>query len=321
MTRRNEAAYRAAEQELFAHYGVAPRERLVDVEAIATRVRVLETGAGDPVVFVHGSPNTAATWIPLAARLLDRRCILIERPGAGLSDAPRAWGDHRRAAVAIVTSVLDALGVRDADFVGSSFGSLYGYDVARDAPERLRRLVVMGAPCAPGCLPMPAIFRMLSLPGLPVLMKNAMKPDLREARDMWREIGHGAAIDRGALPDVLFTWYAALLNCADTLQGTCDEVRAIATPLGWRARSRVGDDGLRAIAAPTLMLWGDDDSFAKPDAGARLAALSRATFQRLPASGHLPWVDDPAGIADRVRAFLPARAGFTPDAVPARMGA
>lgn len=67
MNRLNHEVYRAAEADLFAEYGVDVQEHIVSMPAPATSIRVLEFGSGEPTIFIHGSPNDAATWIPLAA--------------------------------------------------------------------------------------------------------------------------------------------------------------------------------------------------------------------------------------------------------------
>jgi len=78
--------YRQAERVLWSHYGAAPRERFLDLAKPAVRVRVQEVGEGSLLLFIHGGPNAGSTWAPLAARLSDFRCILLDRPGSGLSE-------------------------------------------------------------------------------------------------------------------------------------------------------------------------------------------------------------------------------------------
>lgn len=302
MGRVDEAQYRAAEAEMFETYGVEPTIHRVSLTRPSTTVRVLEIGEGPPVLCIHGSPNSAATWVPLAAAAPDFRWLLLERPGAGLSDRT-AWTDHPADVLALLDGVLDQLGVDCVDVIGSSFGALYAWRLALGAPSRTGRLVLMGCPGGVSLAPMPPIFRLLSAPLLPSLLKLGFKTDLESTRGMWREIGHGPTIDRGGLPEVLFTWYSALLTHTHTMEGVVDEVRAIATPFGYKAPITGAD--LAKITAPTLYLWGDEDNFASPADAERLAAATPgAALERFAGFGHLPWVDDPDQIAARVRAFL-----------------
>jgi pimeloyl-ACP methyl ester carboxylesterase len=293
----DEAAYRAAERALFTALGVEAEERWVD------GVRVLSVGQGEPVLFVHGSPNTCATWAGLAARL-GRRCLLLERPGAGLSP-PRVWRDYRREVVVMLESVLDALGLDQIDVVGSSFGGLYAYYLAIDAPHRVRSLVQTSGPAGPPGLPMPSIFRLLSvLPLVPGARSFVPRPDAEGARGMYRDIGHGPAIARGDIADAWFPWYSALLGHTDTMVNLCHEVRAIASPLGYRRGRAPSEAEISGLAMPVLYLWGSADPFGTCEQGRALAALTpRAEFECFEGVGHLPWMDVPDAVAERMRAF------------------
>ena len=305
MDRTNENAYREAENKLYAEYGVGVQEHLVHVENPAASVRVLEVGQGEPILFIHGSPNNAATWIPLVSHLTDRRCLLLERPGAGLSSSVEAWGDHRVESVEVVESVLDTFEIEQADLVGSSFGGLYAYNVALARPERVRTLIQLGAPGGPTVLGMPALFRFLSLPVPKVVAKRALRPDTKEARKMFMQIGHEVAIKTGAIPEVVFDWYASLLRNTNTAENLFREIRAIATPFGFRPTARLDDTALADLTQPLLHLWGDEDAFATPDQADRLVSLTPgASIEHFEGFGHLLWYDDPALIAGRVDRFL-----------------
>lgn len=313
MSRMNEGAYRKAEEKLHAEYGVELREHLVEVESPATSIRVLEAGQGEPLVFIHGSPNNAATWVPLVAHLPHRRCLLLERPGAGLSAPVAKWGNHRIESARIVESVLDTMAVDRAGLIGSSFGGLYAYNFALSQPERVRSLTLLGAPGGPTVLGLPTIFRFLSLPIPKAIAARALRPDPAEARDMFKQIGHAESINRAVIPDITFDWYSSLLNNTDTLENLLGEIRSIATPFGFRKAGRVKDAELARLTPPTLYLWGDHDAFAKPEQADRLAALTpQATIEHFAGFGHLPWYDNAALIAERIEAFLTTAGNVLP---------
>ena len=82
----NEARYRKAERRLWASLGVSPTERRLHLSHSGVGVRVQEAGEGPAVVFVHGGSNSGTSWAPLVAQLEDFHCILLDRPGCGLSD-------------------------------------------------------------------------------------------------------------------------------------------------------------------------------------------------------------------------------------------
>jgi pimeloyl-ACP methyl ester carboxylesterase len=102
-----------AERRLFARYELASDRRSLALRDPAVSIGVRETGAGEPVVFIHGSGMSGATWAPVLAHLPDVRSIAIDLPGFGLSDPYSYTGRSLRAhAVAQLTSVLDALALQ-----------------------------------------------------------------------------------------------------------------------------------------------------------------------------------------------------------------
>ena len=90
------ARYRQAEQDLWHAYGLEPIERFVEVSLprAVVRLRVLEIGAGEPAVFIPGTGGTGPYWAPLIRELPGIRCVMIDRPGWGLS-SPLDYRDLR----------------------------------------------------------------------------------------------------------------------------------------------------------------------------------------------------------------------------------
>lgn len=83
---RDPSKFVEVERALWSRYGIAPTERRVRLRA-GNEVRVQEIGTAPPVVFVHGVSVAGTSWLALAAALKDDfRCLLIDRPGCGLSD-------------------------------------------------------------------------------------------------------------------------------------------------------------------------------------------------------------------------------------------
>src|SRR6187431_2148392 len=85
-----EARLREVEQRLATANGLDVRERWVDVVSPAVRVRVLESGTGNPVLFINGISAPGIGMAPLAGRLPGHRVLLVDLPGHGLSP-PYLW--------------------------------------------------------------------------------------------------------------------------------------------------------------------------------------------------------------------------------------
>lgn len=145
----DELRYREAEQRLFAHEGVTPTEHRVHLDRLDVDVRVQEVGDGAPTLFIHGGPNSGSTWMQLAARIEGLRCLILDRPGTGLSDPlpePVRPPNLRRYAETLPIDVLDALGIDRAHLVVSSFGGMIALYSAAAHPERFDRMVQMACP-------------------------------------------------------------------------------------------------------------------------------------------------------------------------------
>ena len=121
-----------------------PRQRL---RVLDTEMAYVDTGTGQPVVFLHGNPTSSYLWrnvIPHVAAT--HRCLAPDLIGMGESgkapDGSYRFVDHAR----YLDSWLDGMGlVRDVTFVVHDWGSALGFHWARRNPERVRALVYMEA--------------------------------------------------------------------------------------------------------------------------------------------------------------------------------
>jgi haloalkane dehalogenase len=121
-----------------------PRRR---VAVLDTELAYVDTGAGDPVVFLHGNPTSSYLWrnvIPHVAGIA--RCLAPDLVGMG--DSGKAPGgsyrfvDHAR----YLDAWFDALGLtRNVVLVVHDWGSALGFHWARRHPERVRGVAYMEA--------------------------------------------------------------------------------------------------------------------------------------------------------------------------------
>lgn len=288
--------FRAAEAELWRHYGAVPSEHLVALPKLNITVRVLEVGQGEPVLFVHGSPNAASKWAPLAARLTQFRCLLLDRPGCGLSEPVGYQGrDLRAFGRELLSQTLDGLGLPKAAVVASSFGGALAAYFTHAYPERVARLVQEGCPAFIEGFRVPAYNLAWSAIG----MLLGIAPRSAAA---FRALGHAQSMDSGQFESAVLVWRDALLKYTDT---TRHENRLNANIARHARAYTYGADFLRQIKPATLYLWGEADPFGGPQVAARaVAAQAGATLKTFPASGHLPWLDAPGAHAQLIAEFL-----------------
>lgn len=119
------------------------------IVAAGLRTNYHDQGAGFPVLMIHGSgPGVSAfaNWrlvMPVLAR--ERRVIAPDMAGFGFTDRPAGAVYSMDNWVAQAIGLLDALDLPKVDLVGNSFGGALSLALAIRHPQRVRRLVLMGA--------------------------------------------------------------------------------------------------------------------------------------------------------------------------------
>jgi pimeloyl-ACP methyl ester carboxylesterase len=121
---------------------------MIDAGGIGTHYH--EVGSGAPVLMLHGSgPGVSAwaNWRLNMGSLGERyRVLAPDLVGFGYTERPddvhyglETWRDH-------VWAFMDALGLERVSIVGNSLGGRVALAMAGQHPERVERMVLMGAP-------------------------------------------------------------------------------------------------------------------------------------------------------------------------------
>ena len=113
---------------------------------------VYEQGEGPAVIFLHGFPELAYSWRHQLPALDDAgfRAIAPDLRGYGRTSAPPCVADYRISElIADVHSLLDALGLEQAAFVGHDWGALILWHMAMLAPQRIERMIILNIPHYP----------------------------------------------------------------------------------------------------------------------------------------------------------------------------
>lgn len=113
------------------------------------RTNLHDVGKGRPVMLVHGSGPGVSAWANwrLALPALSRRFRVVapDIVGFGFTERPADIRYNLDTWVQHAVAVLDTLGLDRVDLVGNSFGGALSLAVAIRHPDRVRRLVLMGA--------------------------------------------------------------------------------------------------------------------------------------------------------------------------------
>jgi pimeloyl-ACP methyl ester carboxylesterase len=298
----------AAEEALWSKFGITPSERRVKLPA-GNEVRVQEIGEGPPIVFIHGVAVAGSSWVLLADALKDEfRCILVDRPGCGLSDpipnGPlRSPAEFKRFAEDLLPGILDGLELDAAPVACTSMGGFFGFRAAIANPHRVTKVVEyswsMGTPMAK----IPMMMRLGSPAPLKALMVR-MPINESTVKMMFKQVGLKRAIESAKFDDDMLAWSVAHMKHTGTLKSETDNNTFISLK-GENPEFLFTDEELQRLHMPVLLLWGDEDTNGgRREAETFAARLPNAILESVDHAGHAPWIDEIGFCAAKTRDFL-----------------
>ena len=304
-----ERRYRAAEARLWASLGASPTERRVHLDRFGVTVRLQEVGEGPPVIFIPGAQTAGISWAGTAARMAGFRCLLLDRPGTGLSEPLRPFPSARTLpalADELLVQILDALGLERAHLVATSLGGYVALRAAAAHPDRIGRLVEVGWPLGAPSATLPLPMRLAGVPGLGRLMAGI--PATRRSMSwLFRRMGHAANLETGRITRQELDMYVAVARDSDTIRHELGRAARFVSPVRGLRALVLPDELLARVAAPTLFIWGEHDGFGGLDVAEWLVGrMPDARLVVIPGAGHTPWLDDVDRVVDEAASFLRA---------------
>lgn len=221
------------------------------IEIDGHRVHYVDEGAGPTLLFLHGNPTWSFLWRDVISALRDDfRCIAMDYPGFGLSEAKPGYRYLPEEHADVVTGFVDALGLEHVTLVAQDWGGPIGLASAQRRPGVFDRWVLANTWAWPvnGVLHFEAFARIVG--GLPMrflvrqfnVLVNAFIPTGHRRRTPTSaEMAHY----RQALDT------AERRQASAVLPGRVLASHALFTDL---------EAGLADLAhLPTLIVWGDAD--------------------------------------------------------------
>lgn len=300
--------YRHNENAVLNKYKLDSEEHFVRVENYGIKVRVQVTGQGPPMLFIHGGPNAGSTWLELASLLPDYQCLILDRPGCGLSDG-YSYNDLtldklENLVVSVIDSVLDHFKLEKSLFLASSFGGYWAIRYGLKRPERIEHMIQEGAPALVEGSTLPSFMKSVSNPFLRWLIPK-LPASVSNSEKIMKEMGHRHSIDNGLLSDSFMQWYVSLCNYTDTLKNDFHMISKVIKDGDQNPEFLLRDSEIEQLQMPVLWLWGKDDGFAGSDIAHRIHGKVRnSKLVEFDLAGHLPWLDHPKEHAAQIRKFL-----------------
>ena len=135
------------------------------IEVLGNRLHVAETGAGPPLLLIHGLGGQMRNFGPDMIKDLarDYRVIRVDRPGSGYSERALGATANLRAQADVMAGLIDALGLEKPTLVGHSLGGALSLATAVYHPGTVGRLLLI-APLTQVSGVVPKAFKGLLIP-------------------------------------------------------------------------------------------------------------------------------------------------------------
>lgn len=288
-------------ESLVARWAPPPSD-FIDVKGQIVHLRdVGPRGDPLPIVLLHGTGASLHTWEGWTAVLAKtRRVISFDLPGFGLT-GPFAGSyprdDYRGDSYArFVLDVMDALKLPRVVIGGNSLGGEVAWRAVSLAPGRFERLVLVdatGYAFAPDDLPLG--FRIAAVPLVNRLAEHLL-PRALVAQSVASVYG-----DPSRVTDTLVDRYFELTLREGNRRALAYRMQQL--ELGAHT------ERIKALALPTLILWGGRDRLVPVDNARRFAAdIPGARLVVFDTLGHVPQEEDPARTVPALLEFLSAPA-------------
>jgi pimeloyl-ACP methyl ester carboxylesterase len=287
---------------------------------VTLNVQVEGPEDGEPILFLHGFPESHRTWravVPVLAR--EFRVVAPDQRGFGASDKPDGVENYRTDRILEdLIALSDALGLDRFTLVGHDWGGAVAWLAALRYPDRLARLVIVNAPH-------PLVFQKS-------LFENAAQRAASQYINAFRNPMMEKGIEAMGLDAFFSKTFASHADVSllsdDERQAYLDDwgrPGALTAMLNWYRASEivvpaVGEEAsapawTRApfpkIAVPTLVLWAMRDTALLPvQLGGLYELVEDLRLDTIPDAGlFVPW-EQPKTVATAIREFMHETAGL-----------
>src|SRR3954464_12751423 len=264
-----------------------------DVTVLGFKLHYLEAGHGAPVVLLHGLGGDGSRWAPNIDPLArDFHVFALDQIGFGESDKPLA-NYHTGMLAEFLVGFLKAVGVQKASLVGNSMGAGVALYTAAKFPQAVERIVLAdggGYRSESG---------RAAAPTADALRRRQIQNSVtrEETREFFRILFH----DKSLVTDKMVDDQLAMrLRSAFTISKIQES--------GEKGLGSLTEAEVRAVKAPTLIVWGKYDELANPAGADRLEqAIAGSRKVIIDNCGHMPQLEKTEEFNSLVRHFLSRR--------------
>jgi pimeloyl-ACP methyl ester carboxylesterase len=261
-----------------------------DAAVLGYRMHYLEAGRGDPVILLHGSGGEGARWMPTIRGLSKNyRVIAPDHIGFGQSDKPLTIY-HTGVFEGFLVQLMKTIGVPKATIIGQSLGAGVALYMAVHHPQLVERLVLVDG----GGFRTPSQNPASAAPPNWHDRQIANAGTLEESREYMEKLFY----DHSFVTDELVEHNLRLrLVSAFTAESTATAAQ--------RGLGGVSEAEVRAIKAPTLLIWGMNDPLSSVANAEKLnGAIKNSRKVLFDKAGHYPFLEHADRFNQTVLEFL-----------------
>ena len=243
------------------------------------RVHYRDEGEGEAIILIHGTASSLHTWDQWTEVLSKKyRVIRMDLPGFGLTGPDHSDRYQVADDVDFLKTFLNELQIDSAHVVGSSLGGRIAWQFALQHPNRVQTLGLMNALGYPQERWPPPI-QMAQWPVFDEVMKRFSPRFMYEIG--LKDVYHDASLVNEEIIDRYFEISRYPGNLA-------------AFPSRVKARLDKDSDQIKQVQVPTLIMWGEKDSYFPAENAYRFHQDIRDSdvlvYQSI---GHLPMEETP----------------------------
>lgn len=249
-------------------------------------------GAGVPVVFIHGFPTSSHLWADVIPHIpAGHRIVVLDLLGFGRSDRPLTRAVDAGAHAARTVELLDELRINRACVVGHGMGGGVAQILGERYAARVSHLCLVDSvgldswPTFTGTIPraLSPIARLVP----PRALLAAARADLLRGYADRERASHSIDL------------YLRPFDGAEGRDALVAHVR------GLPRRDPAVASELSAIAAPTAIVWGENDRVTPLSIGKGLRqAIPGSTLHVIPGARHFTPEEAPRPVADAIQTLL-----------------
>ena len=286
------------------NYALSPEDNFVHIDTDVPDVQLhfrYYPGDGGDVVLIHGFASSAYTWEAMVSELRKNyaesgkktpRIWALDMKGFGWSDKPFNAKYDPFSLTDDVNAWMTRMGIDDATVVGNSLGGAVAGILALNYPDKVRRLALIDSG------------------GYPVEKKNGVKfvhiPFLRITgpllfnRLIVKEALQSAFYDPGKVTAERVNAYFSRLKTRGGIAAQALVLKSLNSE-----RIRTYGQRIKDIKQPTLIIWGQNDTWIPPQCGMWFRCdIQGSALVIIPHSGHVSQEEHPEEIAALLYRFL-----------------